>query len=75
MNNIISLCPFKIGDVVKIGELLQYTISKIIGTSLYGFLKNDPDGEVERWITRNYRKKMVFTFAGKAQAFGIKKIS
>lgn len=54
MNNIIQLRrALSIGDEVTISNLLNYTISRIEGYRLFGFIKGMTS---ERCITNNYKQ-------------------
>jgi hypothetical protein len=48
--------PVAVGDQVKLGDNLIYSVTRIEGKSLFGYQKNDPEPNGERWICKDYSK-------------------
>jgi hypothetical protein len=48
--------PVAVGDLVTLGGNCIYSITRVEGKSLFGYQKNDPEPNTERWICKDYSK-------------------
>lgn len=55
----------RVGDQVKIGDSLIYTVTRVEGKSLFGYQKHDLEPNTERWICRDYSKPERKVFNGR----------